>query len=512
MGGLRVLNDGFEAIKVSYKKMSPFYIPYSLTNMASAVLAMDLGWAGPSYSINTACASSNYSILNAANHIIKGDTDIMLCGGSDGMIIPSGIAGLIACNALSQRNSDPTKAARPWDADRDGFVMGEGAGVLLLEELEHAKKRGTNIYAEILGGSLTCDAYHITAPHPEGVGMVSCMEKALAQSGVAKEDVNYINAHAPSTRLGDLREYQAVIRCFGKNPELRMNSTKSLIGHLLGASSAAEAVATVKAIQTGWIHPNLNLENPDKHVDAKVLVGPKKERLDIKVAMSNSFGFASCRFLVHWLPAFELDHALEPLLLLSSSRTPEASYRHIVATTSNSTSLVVGLWLVFKQWSLGWMGPNLCNFSPSRRWCDKHTAVYLQQLIIVHQGRCVSSSSSLADIIQNSLKDTTFVKWQDLMLCGGSDGVIIPEGIAGFIACNNLSRRNSDPTKDSKPWDSDHDRFVMGEGAGVMLLEELEHAKRRRANIYAEFMGGSSITYMSPVLMRWVRWLAWRRL
>ncbi|KAK9228892.1 hypothetical protein WN944_021849 [Citrus x changshan-huyou] len=289
MGGLRVLNDGFEAIKVSYKKISPFYIPYSLTNMASAVLAMDLGWTGPSYSINTACASSNYSILNAASHMIKGDTDIMLCGGSDGMIIPS--AGLIACNALSQRNSDPTKAARPWDADRDGFVMGEGAGVLLLEELEHAKKRGTNIYAEILGGSLTCDAYHITAPHPEGVGIVSCMKKALAQAGVAREDVNYINAHVPSTRLGDLREYQAVIRCFGENPELRMNSTKSLIGHLLGASGAAEAVATIKAIQTGWIHPNLNQENPDKHVDAKVLVGPMKERLDIKVAMSNSFGF-----------------------------------------------------------------------------------------------------------------------------------------------------------------------------------------------------------------------------
>ncbi|KAH9665359.1 3-oxoacyl-(acyl-carrier-protein) synthase II [Citrus sinensis] len=249
MGGLRVLNDGFEAIKVSYKKMSPFYIPYSLTNMASAVLAMDLGWTGPSYSISTACASSNYSILNAASHMIKGDTD------------------------------------------RDGFVMGEGAGVLLLEELEHAKKRGTNIYAEILGGSLTCDAYHITAPHPEGVGMVSCMKKALAQAGVAREDVNYINAHAPSTRLGDLREYQSVIRCFGKNPELRMNSTKSLIGHLLGASGAAEAVATIKAIQTGWIHPNLNLENPDKHVDAKGLVGPMKERLHIKVAMSNSFGF-----------------------------------------------------------------------------------------------------------------------------------------------------------------------------------------------------------------------------
>ncbi|KDO45708.1 hypothetical protein CISIN_1g0114931mg, partial [Citrus sinensis] len=291
MGGLHVLSDGFEAIKVSYKKMSPFCIPYSLTNTASAALAMDLGWTGPSYSINTACASSNYSILNAANLRIKGDTDIMLCGGSDGAIIPAGIAGLVACNVLSQRNSEPTKAARPWDADRDGFVMGKGAGVLLLEELEQAKKRGASIYAEILAGSLSCDAYHLTAPHPEGVGMVSCMEKALAQSGVAKEDVNYINAHAPSTRLGDLREYQAVIRCFGKNPELRMNSTKSLIGHLLGASGTAEAVATIKAIQTGWIHPNLNLENPDKDVDAKVLVGPKKERLDIKVAMSNSYGF-----------------------------------------------------------------------------------------------------------------------------------------------------------------------------------------------------------------------------
>ncbi|KAH9713747.1 Beta-ketoacyl-(acyl-carrier-protein) synthase I [Citrus sinensis] len=296
MGGLRVLNDGFEAIKVSYKKMSPFYIPYSLTNMASAVLAMDLGSTGPSYSISTACASSNYSILNVASHMIKGDTDIMLCGGSDGMIIPLGIAGLIACNALSQRNSDPTKAARPWDADRDGFVMGEGAGVLLLEDWNML--RGTNIYAEILGGSLTCDAYHITAPHPEVVGMVSCMKKALAQAGVAREDVNYINAHAPSTRLGDLREYQAVIRCFGKNPALRMNSIKSLIGHLTWSFRCSGSCchnqgfsSFLQAIQTGWIHPNLNLENPDKHVDAKVLVGPKKERLDIQVAMSSSFGF-----------------------------------------------------------------------------------------------------------------------------------------------------------------------------------------------------------------------------
>ncbi|KAH9713733.1 Beta-ketoacyl-(acyl-carrier-protein) synthase I [Citrus sinensis] len=257
MGGLRVLNDGFEAIKVSYKKMSP------------------------SYSISTACASSNYSILDAASHMIKGDTDIMLCGGSDGMIIPSGIAGLIACNALSQRNSDPTKAARPWDV-----------------------KRRTNIYAEILGGSLTCDAYHITAPHPEVVGMVSCMKKALAQAGVAREDVNYINAHAPSTRLGDLREYQAVIRCFGKNPAnelykildwppyLELQVQRKLLPQSRVLATIIEALRidrgyiynmeALLAIQTGWIHPNLNLENPDKHV---------KKRLDIKVAMSSSFGF-----------------------------------------------------------------------------------------------------------------------------------------------------------------------------------------------------------------------------
>ncbi|KAK6126708.1 hypothetical protein DH2020_039547 [Rehmannia glutinosa] len=249
MGGMKVFNDAIEALRVSHRKMNPFCVPFATTNMGSAMLAMDLGWMGPNYSISTACATSNFCILNAANHIIRGE------------------------------------------ANRDGFVMGEGAGVLLLEELEHAKNRGATIYAEFLGGSFTCDAYHMTEPHPEGTGVILCVEKALAQSGVSKEDVNYINAHATSTPAGDLKEYQALLHCFGQNPELRVNSTKSMIGHLLGAAGAVEAVATVQAIRTGWVHPNVNLENPDDGVDVNVLVGPTKERLDIKVALSNSFGF-----------------------------------------------------------------------------------------------------------------------------------------------------------------------------------------------------------------------------
>ncbi|XP_023515975.1 3-oxoacyl-[acyl-carrier-protein] synthase II, chloroplastic-like isoform X2 [Cucurbita pepo subsp. pepo] len=291
MGGMKVFNDAIEALRISYKKMNPFCVPFATTNMGSAMLAMDLGWMGPNYSISTACATSNFCILNAANHIIRGEADLMLCGGSDAAIIPIGLGGFVACNTLSQRNSDPTKASRPWDINRDGFVMGEGSGVLLLEELEHAKQRGAQIYAEFLGGSFTCDAYHMTEPHPDGAGVILCIEKALAQSGISKEDVNYVNAHATSSLAEDVKEYQALVHCFGKNRELRVNSTKSMVGHLLGAAGAVEAVATIQAIRTGWIHPNINLENPDKGVDTNILVGPKKERLEIKVALSNSFGF-----------------------------------------------------------------------------------------------------------------------------------------------------------------------------------------------------------------------------
>ncbi|XP_039027822.1 3-oxoacyl-[acyl-carrier-protein] synthase II, chloroplastic-like [Hibiscus syriacus] len=291
MGGVKVFNDAIEALRISYRKMKSFCIPFATTNMASAMLAIDLGWMGPNYSISTACATSNFCIFNAANHIIRGEADMMLCGGSDAAIIPIGLGGFVACRALSRRNNDPTKASRPWDATRDGFVMGEGAGVLLLEELEHAKRRGATIYAEFLGGSFTCDAYNMTEPHPDGVGVILCIEKALAHAGVSRGDINYINAHATSTPAGDIKEYQALLHCFGNNPELRVNSTKSMIGHLLGASGAVEAVATVQAIRTGWVHPNINLENPDEGVEASVLVGAKKERLNVKAALSNSFGF-----------------------------------------------------------------------------------------------------------------------------------------------------------------------------------------------------------------------------
>ncbi|GKV17978.1 hypothetical protein SLEP1_g28418 [Rubroshorea leprosula] len=333
MGGMKVFNDAIEALRISYKKMNPFCVPFATTNMGSAMLAMDLGWMGPNYSISTACATSNFCILSAANHIIRGEADVMLCGGSDAAIIPIGLGGFVACRALSQRNNDPTKASRPWDMvffnnsafrpafisqnsidkeskrnnglmklNRDGFVMGEGAGVLLLEELEHAKKRGATIYAEFLGGSFACDAYHMTEPRPDGFGIILCIEKALAQSGISREDVNYINAHATSTPAGDIKEFQALLHCFGRNPELRVNSTKSMIGHLLGAAGAVEAVAAVQAIRTGWVHPNINLENPDEEVDTNVLVGPKKERLDIKAALSNSFGFGGHNSTIVFAP------------------------------------------------------------------------------------------------------------------------------------------------------------------------------------------------------------------
>uniref|UniRef100_A0A0E0D1V0 3-oxoacyl-[acyl-carrier-protein] synthase n=1 Tax=Oryza meridionalis TaxID=40149 RepID=A0A0E0D1V0_9ORYZ len=274
MGGMKIFSDAIEALRVSYKKMNPFCVPFATTNMGSAILAMDLGWMGPNYSISTACATSNFCILNAANHIRRGETDVMLCGGSDAPIIPIGLGGFVACRALSQRNNDPAKASRPWDVDRDGFVMGEGAGVLLLEELEHAKQRGAQIYAEFLGGSFTCDAYHMTEPHPEGRGVILCIENALADAGVAKEDINY----------------------------LRVNSTKSMTGHLLGAAGGIEAVAAIQAIRTGWVHPNINLDNPEKNVDVSILVGSQKERCDVKVALSNSFGFGGHNSSVLFAP------------------------------------------------------------------------------------------------------------------------------------------------------------------------------------------------------------------
>ena len=273
------------------KNMNPFCIPFAITNMGSALVAMDLKFMGPNYSIAAACATGNFCMMNAMNHIRNGECDLCLAGASDAAVLSSGIAGFAASKALSTRNDDPEGASRPWDKNRDGFVMGEGAGVLCLESLESALARNAPILAEILGGAATCDAHHMTEPLPNGNGVRLAINRALKTSNVLGEDVNYINAHATSTPAGDLAELRTITDIFGNNKELKINSTKSLIGHLLGAASAVEAVAVIKAITTGELHPNKNLDDPDEGVRTDLLVGTTREKLKVKVALSNSFGF-----------------------------------------------------------------------------------------------------------------------------------------------------------------------------------------------------------------------------
>ena len=276
---------------IGHKKMNPFCIPFAITNMGSALTAMDLGFMGPNYSISSACASGNFCILNSVDHIRNGEADLMLAGASDAAVLPSGMGGFSAVKALSKRNDDPTAASRPWDKGRDGFVMGEGAGVLVLESLEHALGRGATPIAEVLGGSYSCDAHHMTEPHPDGAGVALAITRALKDSGVDAKDVNYVNAHATSTPAGDMAELRVLQDMFGKNETFKINSTKGMIGHLLGAASAVEAVACIKAIQLGEVHPNINLEDPEDDVELALLVGDKSEKLDVDVALSNSFGF-----------------------------------------------------------------------------------------------------------------------------------------------------------------------------------------------------------------------------
>ncbi|KAL9167666.1 hypothetical protein ABFS82_05G112600 [Erythranthe guttata] len=244
LGGATTFSKAMEALITSgYKKLSPFFVPYIITNMGSAVLAIDTGFRGPAYSIGTACATANHCFFAAANHIRKGDADVM---------VAAIVGGFIACRALSQRNDEPDKASRPWDRNRDGFVMGEGAGVLVMESLEHASKRGANIIAEYLGGAVNSDAHHITDPCSDGLGVSSCLIKGLEYSRVSPEEVNYINAHATSTPAGDLAEVNAIKKVFKNTSEIKMNATKSMIGHGLGASGGLEAIATIKAINTGF--------------------------------------------------------------------------------------------------------------------------------------------------------------------------------------------------------------------------------------------------------------------
>lgn len=302
MGGMSMYFDGVQAlIEKGHRRVSPFFVPYIITNMGGAFLGMDLGFMGPNYSISTACATANYSITSAANHIRLGDADLMLCGGAEAPIIPIGLAGFCACKALSQNNENPTKASRPWDKNRDGFVMGEGAGVLVLESLEHALARGATIYAEYLGGAFSCDAHHITEPRQDGAGVALCINNALRDAGVPSSRVNYINAHATSTPVGDMAEVNAVKKVFDKDrSKIFMNATKSMIGHGLGAAGGLEAIATIKAITTGIVHPTINLENPEPDLDFHIPT--KAEKHQINVAISNSFGFGGHNATVVFAP------------------------------------------------------------------------------------------------------------------------------------------------------------------------------------------------------------------
>jgi 3-oxoacyl-[acyl-carrier-protein] synthase II len=290
MGGMSMFADGVQTlIEKGPRRVSPFFVPYILTNMSGAMLAMEIDFRGPNYSVSTACATSNYAFIAAANHIRQGEVDLMLAGGVEAPILPMGMAGFCACKALSQRNDAPEKASRPWDKDRDGFVMGEGAGVLVLESLEHALARGAPILAEYLGGGLSCDAYDLTNPREDGEGVAACIRHALNDAGIQPEEINYINAHATSTVAGDLAEVYALKKIFKRPATIKMNSTKSMIGHLLGAAGAVEAIAVIKAIMDDWVHPTTNLDNPEPNLEFDIPT--QAEPLVVRCAMSNSYGF-----------------------------------------------------------------------------------------------------------------------------------------------------------------------------------------------------------------------------
>lgn len=293
MGGMSIFYDGVETILTkSYKRLTPFFVPYIITNMGGALLAIDLGFRGPNFPISTACATSNFCIHAAAEQIQQGRADLMLCGGAEAAITPIGLAGFVAIGALSTRNESPEKASRPWDRTRDGFVMGEGAGILVLEELEHALKRKAPILAEYHGGAVNCDAYHMTTPREDGEGVAQCMEDALASAGIEKEKIDYINAHATSTPVGDLCEIEAIVKVFKEHSKnIKINATKSMIGHCLGAAGGLEAVATIQAIRTGKLHPTINLEEPEPLLQEVGVVKDKAIECPVRFAISNSFGF-----------------------------------------------------------------------------------------------------------------------------------------------------------------------------------------------------------------------------
>jgi 3-oxoacyl-[acyl-carrier-protein] synthase II len=272
-------------------RVSPFFIPMMIPNIAAGFISIHYGFQGPNYGIVSACATANNNMIDSYMLVKNGISDIMVTGGSEAAINEIGMAGFNASKALSTRNETPETASRPFDITRDGFVMGEGGGALILEELEHALSRGAKIYAEVVGFGLSADAYHITAPHPEGTGAILTMEMAIRQAGIKKEDIDYVNMHGTSTPLGDIAETNAIKKVFGDYAyKMNLSSTKSMTGHLLGAAGAVEAIASILAIKNGIIPPTINFENPDPECDLNYTFNKPQSR-KVNVALSNAFGF-----------------------------------------------------------------------------------------------------------------------------------------------------------------------------------------------------------------------------
>ena len=274
-------------------RFSPFFIPKMISDIAAGHISLKYGLMGPNYGVTSACASSNHAMIDAFNLIRWNKADMIITGGSEAPVIIPAIGGFSSMRALSSRNDDPQRASRPFDKDRDGFVIGEGAGALIFEEYEHAVARGAKIYCEVAGCGMSADAYHMTAPHPEGKGAISSMRLALEDAGLTTADVDYINAHGTSTPLGDIAEIAAVQNLFGENAyKMNISSTKSMTGHLLGATAAIEALACILAITKGIVPPTINVDEVDPEIDSKLnLTLGTAQRREVKVAMSNTFGF-----------------------------------------------------------------------------------------------------------------------------------------------------------------------------------------------------------------------------
>ena len=274
-------------------RFNPFFIPKMIADIAPGNISIKHGFMGPNYTTVSACASSANALIDALNYIRLGYCDVVVTGGSEAAVTIAGMGGFNAMHALSTRNESPESASRPFDATRDGFVLGEGAGALILEEYEHAKARGAKIYAEVAGGGLSSDAYHMTAPHPDGIGVVHVMENCLKDAGVKPQDVDAINTHGTSTPLGDVAELKAISKVFGDHAtDININSTKSMTGHLLGAAGAIEAIASILAMEHGVVPPTINHSVVDENIDPRLnLTLNKAQKRDVRVAMSNTFGF-----------------------------------------------------------------------------------------------------------------------------------------------------------------------------------------------------------------------------